>query len=293
MNIYSITNLISELADLLIERTHNLETAKQEAWWLVEKVTGAKRSALIIENQLIMSDEQQEQLQQWLYERIEDKKPLQYILGSVPFVDLEIEVKPPILIPRPETEEIVIWIIDTAQRANFFPRRILDLCTGSGCIALALAQAFPQAQVFGIDNNPEAIELAWNNQKKNKIENVSFRLSDLYDQIDVDMQFDLIVSNPPYVSAESYKKVSDEVRQWEDPRALIADRQGMAVYERIVQDVMKYVQKPHQKTAIPQLVMEIGVDQYDIEKLLERAGFATVKIYKDMQGKDRWVAAWI
>lgn len=293
MNIYAIKHLVQEVALHLLPSVDDPRVAEQNAWWLLEKLTGSFASELIADDMIIISQEQEELLQEWVRQRVEDKKPLQYILGFVPFCNLDIYVEPPILIPRPETEEIVAWLINKMKQQGVNSFDALDLCTGSGCIALALAKTFSKSSVVGLDINAEAIKLAEKNKKINMVSNASFIISNLYQQLDEHKKFDLIVSNPPYLSSASYTKVSDEIRLWEDPRALLADYNGMDLYEKIVHDVMRYIKQPLAPTITPQLVLEIGIDQQDIESLIKKVGFKRVESFNDMSGMRRWIAAWL
>jgi len=293
MNIHGVTNLVKEVAAQLIPRCVDQHNAEREAWWLLEKLTGQFEAELIADNMIILSEEQDGQLQNWIEQRVHNKKPLQYILGSVPFCNLDILTASPILIPRPETEEITAWVIDLMKQHHVAAIDILDLCTGTGCIALSLAKALPGASVIGSDINVHAVTLAEKNKKLNNVTNASFLASDLYNQLDPQKKFDVIISNPPYLSADSYKDVADEIRLWEDPRALIADHKGMAIYERILHDAKLHLKKPSKDTQIPQLVMEIGIDQTSIKDLVLKAGFSRVELFNDMSSKPRWIAAWL
>ena len=210
MNIYGITNLVKEVALQLIPRCVDQHNAEREAWWLLEKLTGQFEAELLADSMIILSEEQDEQLQNWINQRVHNKKPLQYILGSVPFCNLDILTASPILIPRPETEEITAWVIDLMKKNSVSAIEILDLCTGTGCIALSLAKAFPGLAVTGSDINVQAVMLAEKNKKLNNVTNINFLVSDLYGQIDSQKKFDLIISNPPYLSADSYKDVADD-----------------------------------------------------------------------------------
>ena len=164
-----------------------IEIPEQEAWWLVQKITSKNKSFLLLNRTIQLTSDQEITLFKWVNERI-NKKPLQYILGSVPFCNLDILVKPPILIPRPETEE---WSSDLIKKLPNIPLNILDLCSGSGCITLALTKALPKARVIGLDIEQEAIDLALENKRHNDIHNVDFIKSDLYEAVH-HKTFDLI-----------------------------------------------------------------------------------------------------
>ena len=288
--------MVTRIAQQLCSSLVSEHLAEQEAWWMVEAITGRSKSALCAMHELMLSPAQQELLDDWIRQRIEDKKPLQYILGSVPFCDLSLRVRPPVLIPRPETEEWVTWLIDVLKQRCQQPLRILDLCSGSGCIALALAHHFPQATVVGVDINPEAIALALENRALSALHNVSFVQSDLYQNLG-DASFDLIVSNPPYISEAEYEYLTDDVKQWEDRRALVADDNGMHLYSRIIAQARAHLDQGqhlllHQE--IPVLVCEIGPAQYDaLEAVLHEHGFKKNRFFRDIQGVIRWVASYI
>ncbi len=288
-----IHELITQTAQKLEAICATPSIAQQEAWWLVEKVTNAKKTDLLIAEEIELSTTQSQTLTKWLEERINQKKPLQYILGSAPFCGLEILCEPPILIPRPETEEWCTWLItrikESVPSSHTIPFKILDLGAGSGCVALALAKAFPAATVISTDILPEAIKLAHKNKEHTKIENVTFIISDLFEAVE-GKTFDIIVSNPPYGTQEEWKTLSPEVTLWEDPDAFITDNEGLALYERIIARAKSFLKEPTYD--IPQLVLEIGEDQGSaLTELLKDAGFKAIEVHKDLEGKDRWVTA--
>lgn len=244
-----------------------------------------------------LSPHQQKLLDEWIKQRVEACKPLQYILGSVPFCDLTIQVRSPILIPRPETEEWVSWLIERLKPLDTKGLRILDLCTGTGCIALALAHHLPDSVVTGIDINPEAIALAQENKRTLNLSNIEFILSDLYTALSQDLKFDLIVSNPPYLCSSEYEALSEDVKKWEDPRALVAPDRGMQLYHSIIAGAHGYLDTLHRKkslTQVPAFVCEIGPAQKDsIKDVLVGHGFKNVDLINDLQHAPRWVIAFI
>lgn len=264
----------------------------QGAWWLIEALTKKSQAYLLVHDEVVWSVAQQNQLDLWLYQLSHEHKPLQYLLGTVPFKELEIIVEPPILIPRPETEEMVDWLIQEIKKAGVEEIRILDLCTGTGCIGLALARAFPRAVVVGSDKNPQAIALAEKNKKHNKVSNISFLISDLFDALDQGMLFDIIISNPPYLSEEAFEQVALNIKHWEDKEALVADDAGMALYARIIKEAPCFLRSTDQQCLIPCLVFEIGYEQHLIESVMKAGEFHDIQIFSDMQGMHRWVAAW-
>lgn len=268
------------------------QAAAQEAWWLLEALTGASKTVLLTQSTIILTHEQEQKLGDWLKQRIDDKKPLQYIIGSVPFCGVDIILKPPILIPRPETEEWVSWLIEQLQSAKNESLTILDLCTGTGCIALALAHALPKARVVGIDINPAAVELALSNQRHNGLANVTFMQSDLFTVFGDDQTFDLIVSNPPYVTKAEYGVLDPSVRDWEDRNALVAEQQGLAFYEHIASHAHQYLRVDSILNArsLSRMVVELGTNHHAVEKIFQEHGFVVSGAHKDLQSMVRWLA---
>lgn len=289
MSFYKIKILHDRLARELNALSMPYVEREQEAWWFLETLTGKSKSLLMAAGMVELSVQQEQQLDGWMKQRIEEKKPLQYIIGFVPFCDLTITVRPPVLIPRAETEEMTTWLIDLIKQQNITTLSILDLCTGSGCIALALAKAFPCATLVAIDCSDHAITLAQENKDSNNISNVTIIKSDLYAQLPQEKQFDLIISNPPYLCQESYDFADSQVRLWEDEGALKGGADGMEFYQKIAATASLYLKK--RTFALPQLVFEIGIDQPDIESMLAKEGFKDIRVIYDLSGKRRWAIA--
>lgn len=262
------------------------EEALRIAWWLLEHATG-KTQAELVAYAPELTREQDAQIRLWISEIVEQHKPLHYILGFVPFLGLEIAVQPPTLIPRPETEAWVADCIAYLTEQKIIVSRILDLCTGTGCVALAFARAFPEAQIVGVDIADGALELACQNAQKNKIVNVAFLKSDLYAAV-AGQQFDLIVANPPYISAQEHATLDANVRTWEDPRALVAENDGYALIEKILNDAHRYL-KPAQFSNV---WVEMGWRQGPrVQEIARRAGLHNVTILKDSAHHDRVLMA--
>jgi release factor glutamine methyltransferase len=288
-----VTQVYADLVQALEQTAHTADNAATEAWWMLESLTGQTRSQLLLQPDYLLTVQQATQLASWVDDRITRHKPLQYILGDVPFLDLTILVVPPILIPRPETEEWVAWLIEQLRPYAHQPLRILDLCTGSGCIALALAKALPQARVVGVDINPAAVELAKRNQHHNNIDTVTFYEGDLYAALPAGMTFDLIVSNPPYISAAEYQALSPVVKDWEDVRALEAADDGLAVYCAIAHGLGKHLAASSvlDQNDLPQLVFELGLNYKQLVKRLAECGLYDITLHQDLQGAPRWLGA--
>lgn len=207
-----------------------------------------------------------------------------------PFAGLDIIARQPILIPRPETEEWICNLIDQMHEFKSEPLWILDLCTGTGCIALALADAFPKAKVYATDINDAALELAHENARHNQISNVTFLRSDLFNDIPSAFKFDIIVSNPPYIDERSWSTLEQSVRDWEDKNALIAADHGLSLIKKIIDRAPAYI-KPNDKlknARIPQVSMEIDSNQgHAVSTYMKEHAYNQIEILKDLEGKDR------
>ncbi|MEX0940185.1 MAG: peptide chain release factor N(5)-glutamine methyltransferase [Candidatus Babeliales bacterium] len=289
---YNVIILIQEIADQLKHIYEDVVEQQQVAWWLLQAVTQKTKVQLIAQETVDLTEIQEATLKKWIQEHSQDLKPLQYILGSVPFCNLEILVEPPVLIPRPETEE---WCCELIEQLKQLPDKnimILDLCSGSGCIALALAKALPQATVIGTDISEHALALAQKNAQHNKLLNIKFLHSDIYDKIPQEYKFDLIVSNPPYIAPEEWQNLSPMVKKWEEKIALVADDQGLTIIRKIIDNAHNWLRQNPALTSlkIPQLIIEIGYKQGQVVKsYMENATFKNVQIKKDLSGKDRIV----
>lgn len=286
----NIGQLIAQTEQKLIPKFKDATMCTQYSWWLIEAITKKKEIALISEQDIKWTDADQKQLDEYLDALINKNMPLQYLLGSTPFGDLDILCKSPILIPRPETEEWCMNLIEQLKPARDQQLWILDLCTGSGCIALALAKAFAKACVYGTDINDIALMLAKENAAHNHISNATFLRSDLFANITKEFTFDLIVGNPPYIPAKDWPTLDKSVSQWEDKNALIAEDDGLALIKKIIATAPAYIKKNDAlaKAHIPQLMLEIDYTQGKlVAEYMKQRGYNQIKIHKDLEGKDR------
>lgn len=267
-------------------------TCNQYAWWLLEAVTKQSKTNLIMQQQIDLDATQKNQLNSWIDEIVTQHKPIAYILGAVPFGPLNIKVRPPILIPRPETEEWALRIATQLQQSGARNLTILDMCTGSGCIALLLAHLLPDAHVYAVDISDEAIALAQENQKTLNINNLTIMQSDLFSALPHNLQFDLMVTNPPYGSESEYKTLDASVTQWEDKRAIVAYDNGLAIIKQIIEQAPRFIkfnQTLHNHN-IKQLYIETGWRQGNVvAQLMHDHGFTAVAVEKDLAQKDRVV----
>lgn len=211
-------------------------------------------------------------------------KPIQYIIGSTEFCNLTLSVSPHTLIPRPETAELVYLIADKEKERQ--PQYILDLCTGSGCIAIALAKAFPAAKVFATDISAEAMAVAKKNAECNKAD-VSFVIADiLREENPAGESYDIIVSNPPYVREMEKVMMNRNVLDYEPHIALfVPDGDPLMFYRHIAEFASK-----HLRTG-GKLYLEINEALgNETAALLEKQGYRPI-IHKDSFGKDRMIEA--
>ncbi|WP_261806977.1 peptide chain release factor N(5)-glutamine methyltransferase [Lapidilactobacillus luobeiensis] len=207
-------------------------------------------------------------------------EPAQYLLGHAWFAGLKLQVTPATLIPRQETEELVAWAGDFAER--FQQPRILDLGTGSGAIALALQQRFPQAEIWASDLSTEALRVAQANGQRWQLP-VNFVQGDLFAAVAQQPAFDVIISNPPYISHHEENVMDYSVKHFEPALALYAENDGLALYQRIAADVSAHL------TAPGALFLEFGYQQAPaIQQLFEAIQPARpVVIRRDLAGWPR------
>jgi release factor glutamine methyltransferase len=225
-----------------------------------------------------------------LRDHLEDHKPLQYCMGTVPFMSATIQVHPPILIPRPETEWWVDLMIRHLKKGAQPHMTLLDMGTGSGCIAIALAQAFPNSLVYGVDINPVALALAQKNALHNKCQNITFIQSDLFENLSPSLRFDCILSNPPYIDPVEFAQLEPNVRLWEDPHALIAEAEGYALLTQIIKEAPHWLRRNPLFGSIPQLALEIGHQQAEkVTSQMRASGFIPT-VHTDIADKDRMIA---
>jgi len=263
-----------------------IEEAELEARLLLEHVSGLTRSELFLQ----VAEPCHEKLSGEYLALIRtrcSRIPLQHITGSKEFWSLDFVVSPAVLIPRPETEFVLDYILTTLQKDNSKVTRALDLCTGSGVIGVVLAQELG-CQVAAVDLSTAALSVARENCAKHDcLEQVSLLASDLFAGLRPGRIFDLIVSNPPYIAEGDLASLAPEVREHEPRLALTGGERGLDCIAQIVQESKKYLQKDCW------LFMEIGMDQGDqVCALLAAAGcYTDIAVTPDWSGRDRVVQA--
>jgi len=260
-----------------------IESPRLNAELLIGHALNRKRMQLYLEFERPLSEVELESIRP-LVRRRAQHEPLQYVLGSTEFHGLKLKVDRRALIPRPETELLVELVIAAAPAE---PKRILDLGTGSGAIALALAQAFPTAEVVAVDVSREALALAGENTVSSELSGrVTLLESNWFGRLPREQPFDLIVANPPYLTAEETAQTSLEVRGFEPVGALTAADHGLADLRRIIAEAPAFLREGGL------LALETGIAQH--AELLERvaaAGLVGGESRRDLTGRDRFILA--
>ncbi|KIQ20880.1 MULTISPECIES: peptide chain release factor N(5)-glutamine methyltransferase [Flavobacterium] len=211
--------------------------------------------------------------------------PIQYLLGKTNFYGLDFEVNENVLIPRPETEELVEWIINENKEGKSKKIKILDIGTGSGCIAISLAKNLPNAEVYGIDVSKKAIETAKRNAINNNVD-VTFMYQNILDTDVLTCNFDIIVSNPPYVRNLEKEEIKKNVLDYEPHLALFVDDNDALIFYRKIAALAKSGLKDK-----GQLFFEIN--QYlgnEMTDLLEKMDFKNIELRKDIYDNDRMIS---
>ena len=223
--------------------------------------------------------EEEKQFVEEIYKKLAAHIPAQYIIGHAEFFGMQLKVDERVLIPRPETEELVDLILTENPEKNL---KVLDIGTGSGAIALALAKNRPDWSVTATDISQDALDLATENAKRQDL-NLSFIKSDCFSEIS--SKYDIIVSNPPYISREDQVEVGLNVLHSEPHLALFADEDGLAIYRRIAEDSKDYLNDGGK------IYLEIGYKQGQSVPALFKENFPEkrVRTLKDQFGQDRMV----
>ncbi len=278
----NVANMVAQGVERLAQGPH-ADRAKLDAETLLLYVAGANKAWLLTHGDDKLTGEQAQRYFTFLERRFHGE-PIQYITGEAEFYGLAFRVTPDVLIPRPETEHLVEQAI--AFAGDFQHPRIVDIGTGSGAIAIALAHHLPQARMTSIDISEKALAIAKENAARNQVAGrIRFLHGDLLAPVERE-RFDLVVSNPPYIPEADRDTLSVEVRDHEPALALFAGADGLAVYRRLI---------PAAQEALlsgGSLLMEIGYGQSDsICALLAESDFGKIRFVLDLQGIPRVACA--
>lgn len=262
---------------MIMLKSNNVESPKLKARLLLQYVLDKPRQYIIV-----YDNKEIDKQQQWKYfvniEKLTKGIPLQHITHRQEFMKMDFFVDENVLIPRPDTEILVEEVIKIAQKYN--SPRILDLCTGSGAIAISLKKFVPNADITAVDISEKALEIAQKNAEKLEAK-INFVKSNLFDKLD-NKKFDIIVSNPPYIRKDEIKKLSEEVQK-EPKIALDGGEDGLDFYRIIAEQAINYL-----KTG-SFLCFEIGYNQKnDVIKIIEdEQNYKNTYCKKDLYGNDR------
>ena len=278
---HTVLDILQKTTDFFSGK--GVESARLNAELIVGHALGLKRMQLYLQFERVLAEPELERIRP-LVRRRGQREPLAYVLGTAEFCGLTLKADRRALVPRPETEMLVELLQERCAPA---PGRVLDLGTGSGCIALALASAWPGAEVVAVDASEEALALARENGESTGLAaRVRWLKSDWFSGLPVDARFDLIVSNPPYLTAEETAAAEPEVRTYEPASALTAAEAGMADLRKIIAGAPRFLAPGGW------LAMETGIAQHAaLLADLARAGLHDGESVKDLADRDRFVVA--
>ena len=259
--------------------SNGFNDAKQEIEWMLCDLLKFKRSDIYANFSVRISKSNVRALKEWINQRLKNK-PLQYITGKTEFYGHQISVSPDVLIPRPETERLVDIAIDTIK--NLSKPKILEVGTGSGCISIALGSAKKDANILSLDVSDSALEIAKINTKKNNISNIKFLKLDFLESIPKG-QYDLIISNPPYISKNEMKEIMLDVKEFEPKIALTDNNDGLEFYRRFSNKAKKMINEKGS------LILEVGIGSHPIRvrEIFHSSGFNKIDLISDYNGDPR------
>lgn len=287
MTEWTIQKLLNWITEYLTNKS--VDSPRLSAELLLSHALSMKRIELYTQFDKSVTEQQLDKLHD-LVKRAGQHEPIAYLTGKTEFYSLQLEVTPACFIPRPETELLVeraIEFLRTRKGTQF----VCDLCTGCGCIAIAIARNYPDVRIIATDICDAALAVASKNVQKYQLKDkITLLCGNLFDpiipQLNTD-KFDLILCNPPYVSAAEFEKLQKTVKDYEPKLALFAGENGLDIYPQIIEKADQFL-KPDAA-----LMLEIGSTQAGaIKKLLEQVGtFTQITIEKDLHHNDRIVIA--
>ena len=255
-------------------KDNNIEEARSKARKLLAFTLEMSKEQIIIHNKEELTIEQENSYNEYVA-RIIIGEPIQYIIGKQEFMGIDFKVNPSVLIPQPDTEILVERTIEILKHLK--EPKVLDLCTGSGAIAVSIAKYVPNSIIFASDISKQALEIARQNDNENK---VNFVHSNLFENIDG--EFNVIVSNPPYIKTSEIQRLSKEVQN-EPLLALDGGQDGLLFYREIIKQAHKYLEEQGY------LCIEIGEDQKEqvITLINNCSYYKNIQAFKDLSGHDR------
>lgn len=278
---------IKQIEKILIEAGIEPNEAKIEAKMFIKHFLGFSDIDLVLKDEF----EEREDLQSAVNLRAQKRVPIQHIIGSAHFMGEDFIVNKDVLIPRGETEMLVRKAVEILNRQNakckmqnvtYFPAKVLDIGTGSGCIACMIAK-LTSAQVIGVDISNDALQIALENSSKlGLFDKAIFRKSDIFSNVRTDEKFDIIISNPPYIPKREKGYLQIEVGFEPDLALFAQDEKGIEFYKKIITQASDFLNKNGY------LMFELGIGQSEIvKKLMEAQGFKDIEIEKDLAAINR------
>ncbi|MEE9190775.1 MAG: peptide chain release factor N(5)-glutamine methyltransferase [Candidatus Neomarinimicrobiota bacterium] len=260
-------------------KSKDFENPRREIEWLLQDLLGCSRVDLYLRFEELLGRSELETLKIWVKRRIE-REPLQYITGKTEFYGREFAVDKNVLIPRPETEQLIETVLETIGKDG--NPKILDIGTGSGCIGVTLAAEIPAAVVDATDVNDKILSVAMKNTKSHGLENIRFLKSDFLND-EISHQYDLAVCNPPYIPIGEMSGLAVEIRDYEPSIALTDNQDGLLFYRRMTEKAQQIVRKGGW------IICEVGLGSHPgkAHRLFAMKGFESVELIKDLNGDDR------
>lgn len=263
-------------------KTRGIDSPRRNAEALFAKALQLPRIELYLQHDRPLKDHELDQIRELIRRRAK-REPLQYLVGEVEFCSARIGLTPGLLIPRPETEELVATLIDRIPANS----RILDIGCGTGCISVALAKSLDNCSIVAIDKDSDAVARTKSNAELNEVSGkVSSFVLDLYSSLfsrEAGAPFDVIVSNPPYLRNDELPTLEPEVKDHERPHALAAGAKGDECFVRIAELI------PSILTQNGILALEFGINQENRVRELFEPVLTELTIYRDLQGKERFL----
>lgn len=270
-------NLLSKSIQYL--KKYNVENARLDAEYIFAYVLGVKRISLMLNFDEEISEENKNLIRQYIVRRGKYREPLQYIVKEWEFYGYPIKVDGRVLIPRQDTEILVEQCIFLMKEKE--NPKILDIGTGSGAISIALAKELPESEVLGLDVSDDALKMAVINRELNNVSNLKFLKSDVFQHVR-EKNYDLIVSNPPYIPVEEYNELMPEVKEYEPRMALTDGGDGYYFYKKISEESVNYLKNGGY------LAFEVGYTQGEtVSQLMEKNGFQIIGRVADYGGIER------
>ncbi len=260
-------------------KKYHVENARLDAEYIFAYVLGVKRVSLMLNFDVEITEEQKDLIRKYIVRRGKHREPLQYIVKEWEFYGYPFKVDERVLIPRQDTEILVEQCIILMKELE--NPKILDIGTGSGAISITLAKELPNSEVLGLDVSDDALKMAVENRELNNAVNLKFLKSNVFQHVK-DRNYDLIVSNPPYIPVEEYNELMPEVKRYEPKMALTDGGDGYYFYKKISEESMQYLKNGGY------LAFEVGYNQGEtVSQFMEKSGFHIVGRIADYGGIER------